>query len=95
MLVVKCCAAEVNQPNLRILEDPDFPALLAVQVRQEVPGVVAAVEQDVLRLEVGVSQAVGVQEGDGETELVGDLSHLLQRVGAVVVVFQKVKYALP
>ena len=42
-----------------------------------------------------MGQSVGVEERDGETEFVGDLSDLFQRVGAVVVVFQKVKYALP
>ena len=95
VLVVKRCAAEVDQPNLRVLQDPDLPALLTVLVGLEVFIVVAAVEQDVLRLQVGVSQAVRVQEGDGETELVRDLSDVLQGIGSVVVVLQKVKYALP
>ena len=95
MLVVKRCAPEVDQPYLRILQNPDLPALLTILVRLEVFIVVAAVEQDVLRLQVGVSQAVRVQEGDGETELVRDLSDVLQGVGSVVVVLQEVKYALP
>ena len=42
-----------------------------------------------------MGQSVGVEERDRETELVGDLSDVFQRVGTVVVVFQKVKYALP
>ena len=98
VLVVKRCAAEVDQPNLGILQDPDLPALLAVltvRLGREVFIEVTAVEQDVLRLQVGVSQAVGVEEGDGETEFVGDLPHVLQRVGAVVVVFQKVEHTFP
>ena len=42
-----------------------------------------------------MGQSVGVQERHGETEFVRDLSDVFQRVGAVVVVLEKVKYALP
>lgn len=49
--------------------------------------VVAVDEQNVLWLEVGVRELVVVQEQHGVDELVGDVPHLLQRVGLVVVVF--------
>ena len=35
-----------------------------------------------------------VKEGDRETELVGNLSHVLDRVRGVVVVLQEVKHTL-
>ena len=42
-----------------------------------------------------MSQSVGVEEGDGETKLVGDLSHVFNRIRGIVVVFQEIKYTFP
>ena len=39
-----------------------------------------------------MGQPVGVEEGDGQAELVGDLPHVLNGVGGIVVVFQEVKH---
>ena len=59
MLVVKGRAAEVDQPDLGVLQDSDLaepPALLTVLRRGVVFVRVAVVKQDVLRLQVRVRQ---------------------------------------
>ena len=59
VLVVEGGAAEVNQPDLRVLQDSDLaqpPALLPVLRRGVVFVRVAVVKQDVLRLQVRVRQ---------------------------------------
>ena len=80
VLVIKSRAAEVDESDLRVLEDPDLPALFPVLLADVVLEVVAAEEQDVLRLQVSVGQAMVMKKVDREAELVGDLSHLLDGV---------------
>lgn len=49
-------------------------------------GVVGVSEEDVLRLEIGVGEFVVMEELDGVTQLVGDVSDLIEGVWTVVVV---------
>ena len=65
MLMVEGGAAKINQPNLWILEDSQFSALLPVLIREKLLVVIAVIEEDVLRFEVGVGESIGVKEGDG------------------------------
>ena len=87
MLVVKSCTAEVDEPDFCVTDESEVLLLLAV-----VDLIVGAViEEDVFRLEVRVGETVVVQELDCVAQLVGDLSHLFDRVGHVVVVLEKVE----
>ena len=61
----KLLKLEINQPNLWILEDSHFSALLPVLIREKLFVVIAVIEEDVLRFEVGVGESIGVKEGDG------------------------------
>ena len=65
MLMVEGGAAKINQPNLWILEDSHFSVLLPVVIREKLFIVIAVIEEDVLRFEVGVGESIGVKEGDG------------------------------
>ena len=94
VLVIKSRAAEIDESDLRVLEDPDLPALFPVLLADVVLEVVAAEEQDVLRLQVSVGQAMVMKKVDREAELVGDLSHVLDGVRVVVVVFKEVEHTL-
>ena len=92
--MVKGRAAKVDQSDLGALEDPDLPALLPVLLAHVVLEVVAVEEEDVLRLQVRVGQTMLVEKVDRETQLVRDLSHVLDGVRIVVVVFEEVEDAL-
>ena len=92
--MVKGRAAKVDESDLGALEHPHLPSLLPILLRHVVFEVVAAKEQDVLGLEVRVRESVVVKEVDGETKLVGDLPHVLDGVGGVVVLFEEVKNTL-
>ena len=94
MLVVKCCAAKVDESDLGVLEDPDLPALLPVLLADVVLVVVAVEEQDVLWLQVCVGQTMIMKEVHRETQLIGDLSHVLDGVRVVVVVFEEDEHTL-
>ena len=72
VLVVEGGAAKVDQSDLGVAEEAEV--LLALGVVDEV--VAAVVEEDVLRLEVGVRQPVVVHEADRVAQLVGNLSNL-------------------
>ena len=74
VLVVEGGAAKVDQSDLGVAEEAEV--LLALGVVDEV--VAAVVEEDVLRLEVGVRQPVVVHEADGVAQLVGNLTNLIR-----------------
>ena len=74
VLVVEGGAAKVDQPDLGVAQEAEV--LLPLGVVHEV--VAAVVEEDVLRLEVGVRQPVVVHEADRVAQLVGNLSNLIK-----------------
>ena len=94
VLVIKSRAAKVYESDLGVLEDPDLPALLPVLLADVVLEVVTAEEKDVLRLQVSVGQTMVMKKVDREAQLVGDLSHMLDGVRVVVVVFKEVEHTL-
>lgn len=68
--------------NLNHTTNKQATHLLGI-VRQ---GVVGVSEEDVLRLEIGVGEFVVMEELDGVTQLVGNVSDLIEGVWTVVVV---------
>ena len=85
MLIIECGRAEVNQPHRGVSHLP-------VTINNVMFGVL---EENVLGLQVCVGQSVLVQEVYGHAEVVGDPPDLLQAIGVVGVVSQKIKDALP
>lgn len=85
VLVVECCAAEVYKSDGRV----ENLLVLGVagrgaQLKLGVP------EQDVLGLEIRVSEAVVVEEIHGLAKVVSHSPHMLYRIGLKVIFFLKV-----
>jgi len=82
MLMIKCSGAKVNESNFRILDPADsfLPTTIIAHI------IVRIQEQNVLWLQVRVRQLILMKVLDRMTELVRNVTNVLQGIRIVVVV---------
>ena len=79
MLVIECCAAEVNNPDGRVQDNSHGGRVDLYRLRRGIA------EQNVFRLEIGMRKTVFVQEVDRAAHVVSDPANLVTGEGGEAV----------
>lgn len=94
--MVKCCRAKINQTNLRRLHSAEISLPCSKAQTANLLRIVDDIrvgihKQNVLGLQVCVSQVIVVKKLDSTAQLPANVTHLIQVIRLIAVVLQEVE----